>query len=140
MQMFLLYGVVAVLVAILALLAVGLRRKQSAVEAAENKYQAMELLAKNMRQQQQALAKQFNELRAASVGMSEKLAQLSVRFDDLAEKHHQLEEQKGEGRLYSRAGKLVELGADLEELMEECELPKAEAELLMNIRKQRLSR
>ncbi|MGL5335721.1 MAG: DUF2802 domain-containing protein [Enterovibrio sp.] len=140
MQMFWLYGVIAALAGIVALLIAGLYRKQNRAEAAENKYQAMELLAKNMRQQQQALAKQFNELRAASVGMSEKLAQLSARFDDLAEKHHQLEEQKGEGRLYSRAGKLVELGADLEELMEECELPKAEAELLMNVRKQRLSR
>ncbi|MGL5291987.1 MAG: DUF2802 domain-containing protein [Vibrionaceae bacterium] len=140
MQILVLYGVIASLVAIVALFMISLRNKQTHVEAAENKYQAMELLAKNMRQQQQALAKQFNELRAASVGMSEKLAQLSARFDDLAEKHHQLEEQKGEGRLYSRAGKLVELGADLEELMEECELPKAEAELLMNVRKQRLSR
>ncbi len=38
-------------------------------------------------------------------------------------------------RLYSRASKMVDLGADVDELMQECDLPKAEAELLLNLRK-----
>ncbi len=45
-----------------------------------------------------------------------------------------------DSRLYSRASRMVELGADLEELMEECELPKAEAELLMSLRKRSAAR
>ena len=36
-----------------------------------------------------------------------------------------------------RAAKMVELGADLDEVMNECELPKAEAELLISLRKGR---
>ena len=40
-----------------------------------------------------------------------------------------------DGRLYTRASKMVDLGADLDELMEECDLPKAEAELLLTLKK-----
>ena len=41
--------------------------------------------------------------------------------------------QAPENKLYSRAVKMVELGADLHEIMTECELPKAEAELLISL-------
>jgi uncharacterized protein HemX len=43
--------------------------------------------------------------------------------------HHQA--QMPEDKLYSRAQKMVLLGADVEELMTECDLPKAEAEMLV---------
>lgn len=39
-------------------------------------------------------------------------------------------------KLYSRALKLVSKGADVQELMEECELPLAEAEMLIAIHRQ----
>ncbi|PCS22011.1 ATPase involved in DNA repair [Candidatus Enterovibrio escicola] len=106
----------------------------------EVKFQAMELLCKHFRQKQESLIKQFNELRSGSMGMSQKLAELSERFDNLIEKQNELEMCDPEGRLYSRANKMVELGADIYELMEECDLPKAEAELLLSIKKQRIVR
>jgi len=37
--------------------------------------------------------------------------------------------------MYSRASKMVKLGADIDELVEECELPKAEAELMLSLQK-----
>ncbi|CZF77220.1 MULTISPECIES: DUF2802 domain-containing protein [Grimontia] len=129
---------VSLSVAVVALLM--LRREKKARLGLEAKFQAMELLYKNARQQQESLSKQFNELRAGSIGMSQKLAELSQRFDELLDKQNEMEMQDPDGRLYSRASKMVELGADLRELMEECDLPKAEAELLMNIRKQRMTR
>jgi len=42
-----------------------------------------------------------------------------------------------ENKLYSRAVKMVELGAGIEEIMQECELPEAEAELLLSLHKHR---
>ena len=39
-----------------------------------------------------------------------------------------------DSRLYSRAARMVELGAGLDEVMAECEIPKAEAELLISLR------
>lgn len=116
------------------------RREKKTRVNADLKFHAMELLFKNARHQNESLAKQLSELRAGSIGMSQKLAELSHRFDDLVEKQSELEMHDSEGRLYSRANKMVELGADLYELMEECDLPKAEAELLLSIKKQRLAR
>ncbi|MBV7298572.1 DUF2802 domain-containing protein [Enterovibrio paralichthyis] len=129
---------VSVCVGVVALLL--LRSEKKARHQLESKYQAMELLAKNARQQHESLSKQFNELRAGSIGMSQKLAELSHRFDELVDKQNELEMHDPDGRLYSRASKMVELGADIHELMEECDLPKAEAELLLSIRKQRMLR
>ncbi len=45
----------------------------------------------------------------------------------------QLQEQQPEDKLYSRAFKLAALGADIDEIMQECELPRAEAEMLMSV-------
>ena len=116
------------------------RQEKKARFSAETKFHAMELLFKNARQHNESLAKQLSELRAGSIGMSQKLATLSDRFDDLLEKQSEMEMNDSDGRLYSRATKMVELGADLYELMEECDLPKAEAELLLSIKKPRMYR
>lgn len=69
------------------------------------------------------------------MGMSKKLAELSTSVDELLEKQIELDMHDSGSRLYSRASKMVDLGADVDELMQECDLPKAEAELLLNLRK-----
>ncbi|WBA08056.1 DUF2802 domain-containing protein [Salinivibrio kushneri] len=125
--------VVTVVFAIVALWC--LRAERRARQRLENKLQAMETVLKSARQRHDSLAKQFNELRAGSMGMGQKLADLSTNVDELLEKHVELEMQDSESRLYSRASKMVDLGADVDELMQECDLPKAEAELLLNLRK-----
>ncbi len=53
----------------------------------------------------------------------------------LNERIRELEHADTDGRLYSRASKMVQLGADINELIEECELPKAEAELMLSLQK-----
>lgn len=47
--------------------------------------------------------------------------------------------QQPEDKLYSRAQKLVELGADIAEIMRECDIPKAEAEMLMAVHRKKAS-
>lgn len=66
--------------------------------------------------------------------------QLSVRTKYLQEKQTELEaeleklrHEQPEDRLYRRASKMIELGAGIEEVIAECELPRAEAELLFSI-------
>lgn len=86
-----------------------------------------------LKDEQQKLNKQFVEFRTASINMGQKVAditQLSQHFD---ERLNELENTDADSRLYSRANKLVQLGAGINELMEECELPKAEAELMMSL-------
>ena len=88
---------------------------------------------KNLQDEQQKLQKQFVEFRSGSINMGQKVAemtQLSQHFDD---RLNELENTDVDSRLYSRANKLVQLGAGINELMEECELPKAEAELMMSL-------
>lgn len=48
------------------------------------------------------------------------------------------QEQQPEDKLYSRAYKLAELGAGLEEIMSECDLPQAEAEMLLSVYKKKI--
>ena len=38
-----------------------------------------------------------------------------------------------DAKIYSRAVKMIELGADIDEIMRECEIPKAEADLLLSL-------
>ncbi|SEK47994.1 Protein of unknown function [Colwellia chukchiensis] len=49
-------------------------------------------------------------------------------------------QQQPEDKLYSRAQKLVELGADIAEIMRECDIPRAEAEMLLAIHRQKASK
>ena len=49
-----------------------------------------------------------------------------------------IQQQQPEDKLYSRASKLVALGADIAEVMRECDIPQAEAEMLISIHRNRL--
>lgn len=51
----------------------------------------------------------------------------------------QLQEEQGQDKFYSRAFKLAEKGANIEEIMQECELPRAEVEMILSVYQQRSS-
>ena len=67
--------------------------------------------------------------------MGKKIQKLDAAIKKTQENQNNLVAQAPENRLYTRAVKMVELGASIEELMVECELPRAEAELLLNLHK-----
>jgi uncharacterized protein YoxC len=46
-----------------------------------------------------------------------------------------MQSQQSDQTLYGRAKKMVEMGADVEELMSECDMPRGEAELLISMHK-----
>ena len=46
-----------------------------------------------------------------------------------------IDSESTEQKLYGRAKKMIEMGADIDELIVECEIPRAEAELLFSIYK-----
>ncbi|PKG81165.1 DUF2802 domain-containing protein [Colwellia sp. 75C3] len=50
----------------------------------------------------------------------------------------QWQESQGQDKFYNRAFKLAEKGADIEEIMDECELPRAEVEMLLSVYQQRV--
>lgn len=77
--------------------------------------------------------KQLLEVRSVVVGLGQKVSEQQDIIQHLNERITELEQADSDGRLYSRATKMVQLGADINELIEECELPKAEAELMMSL-------
>lgn len=83
------------------------------------------------------LRKQMMELHSGAIGMGRRLQSVEGAMQQVNDRQQELTMQDPERRLYSRAAKMVELGADLDEVMSECELPKAEAELLISLRKGR---
>ncbi|MCP4956058.1 MAG: DUF2802 domain-containing protein [Photobacterium aquimaris] len=126
----------AVISALIALTAVVLiRRERQARLALEVKFAAIETVLKNARLQNESLTKQFHELRTGSIGMSDKLVDLIEQIDRVEVRQNEVAMNDSGGRLYSRASKMVELGADVDELMKECDLPKAEAELLLSLQR-----
>ena len=87
---------------------------------------------------------EVEELRSGIIGVGQRVIQLETTLSQFIQQtEHQLaalhEQQQAialtdpESKIYSRAMKMVQLGADLEEIMRECELPRAEAELLYNL-------
>lgn len=87
--------------------------------------------------QLESLRKQMMELHTGAIGMGQRLQSVEGAMQQVNERQQELTMQDPERRLYSRAAKMVDLGADLDEVMSECELPKAEAELLISLRKGR---
>jgi len=51
-----------------------------------------------------------------------------------------LQAQQGEDKLYTRAFKLAEKGAGIDEIVTDCELPRAEVEMLLSIYNKKLHR
>lgn len=87
---------------------------------------------------------ELQELRSGLIGVGQRVLQLeaalgqvsdnlSLSLKQLEEKQQAMELTDPESKIYSRAMKMVQLGADLDEIMRECELPRAEAELLFNL-------
>lgn len=76
------------------------------------------------------------EVKAANLlvqDMSRKITELEKALVEVAERQQHAASHSPENKIYSRAVRMVELGADIEEIMRECELPRAEAELLMSL-------
>ncbi len=100
-------------------------------------------------EQLRLLNAEIEEIRAGFIGIGQRVIALEQQqrslgnqLSEVAENQAQLAEQQQkidmfdpDSKLYNRAMKMVQLGAPLEEVMRECELPRAEAELLYNLHK-----
>ncbi|WP_085298092.1 DUF2802 domain-containing protein [Cognaticolwellia mytili] len=97
---------------------------KSQTQLNENKHQCDESLLEN-----EQVSKQLEH----------RIKVIQEQFKTQLQTIEQLLQQQPEDKLYSRAQKLVELGADVEEIMRECDIPRPEAEMLMAVHKQQSS-
>lgn len=110
----------------------------------QQKLQQLEQQLDFKAQQLQQTRHELEELRAGVIGVGQRVLQLDANINTvnqqlqaLADKQQALELTDPESKIYSRAMKMVQLGADLDEIIRECELPRAEAELLYNLHQEK---
>ncbi|MCG7567621.1 DUF2802 domain-containing protein [Pseudoalteromonas sp. CnMc7-15] len=129
----LLYMIAASIVLLLAVLVIVLWLRTSQLA------RQMRALRQNMDTEKQAssqtqiLRAEVSELRTALENMSNRIGQIQQRTEEVAQQQDTIREADPQARIYSRAVKMIELGAPMEEVMSECELPRAEAELLFSL-------
>ncbi|WP_421133923.1 DUF2802 domain-containing protein [Alteromonas sp. A079] len=89
----------------------------------------------NVDAQVKQVTHQQNEAQARSLVVAKHVHALQTKQDDF---DNQLREQKLQDpslRLYQRAADLVKQGATIEEIMDACDIPRAEAEMLIMVHK-----
>jgi len=82
----------------------------------------------------------IHEVRTGTLGLGNRVKELEAQLSELqnqqtalSDKQVAMEHQEASTPLYTRAAKLVASGASVEEIMQECDLPRAEAELLLSL-------
>ena len=91
----------------------------------------------DLKQQNTILRSEIDELRGGLLNMGKRILQQEKLSQELSENQQALQYSDLDSKMYSRAVKMVELGAQLDEVMKECELPRAEAELLLSLHQQK---
>ena len=97
--------------------------------------QALKLLFKEQQRQISDLNSQLHEIRCGAIGVGSRVQEVEGKLAQAIERQTELQSQyhDPQAKLYSHAMKLVERGAGIDEIIQECELPRAEAELLVSL-------
>lgn len=130
-------SILLVLVVVLSLLMVWLfkqiRSLQQGIKSLEAKYDSrLEETVSSVRN----FAHQQNEEQARNLVVTRHIQALQGKFDDLENQLREVKLQDPSLRLYQRAAELVKQGASIEEIMEACDIPRAEAEMLSMVHRQ----
>ena len=130
-------SILLVLVVVLSLLMVWLfkqiRSLQQGIKNLEAKYDSrLEETVSSVRN----FAHQQNEEQARNLVVTRHIQALQSKFDDLENQLREVKLQDPSLRLYQRAAELVKQGASIEEIMEACDIPRAEAEMLSMVHRQ----
>ncbi|MDP2559811.1 DUF2802 domain-containing protein [Psychrobium sp. 1_MG-2023] len=100
---------------------------------------AIKLLFKEQQRQIASFKSELHEMRCGAVGVGSRVQQVEGKLQQAMERQDKLVQQQSsdpQAKLYGQAMKMVELGATVEELMQQCDLPRAEAELLVSLHSQ----
>ncbi|ABV37644.1 conserved hypothetical protein [Shewanella sediminis HAW-EB3] len=123
---------IAALVYVIASLGLAFfQQKQTAKLKA--KVDALTVLVKESDRQREAVKRELQELRSGTIGVGKRMLELEKKTSQQDARLDEANQQDPQAKLYTRAMKMVDLGAGVEELIHECELPKAEAELIIRL-------
>jgi len=131
MLLYSLFGASILLVLVcLGLIFVNNNKQSAAIQAKQKQLQETQ-------QQLSILRSEVAEMRAGMLSIGKRVVAVEEKSQELEQLRDAQKYDDPNAKIYSRAVKMVELGADLEEIIRECELPRAEAELLMSLHKQK---
>jgi len=106
---------------------------QKQLSKLRSKVEALTVLVKEGDRQRESFKRELQELRSGTIGVGRRVIELEKRLLQQSERIEETTQQEPQAKLYTRAMKMVALGAGVDELIKECELPKAEAELLIRL-------
>ncbi|EGI73834.1 hypothetical protein PH505_am00130 [Pseudoalteromonas distincta] len=112
-------------------LIIALKNKQA------NEINAVSQQLKDSSEQTHILRSEISEIRTGLLSIGKRVLEVEQQNQDLMQQQAAQKYDDPDAKIYSRAVKMVELGADLDEVIRECELPRAEAELLFSLHKQK---
>jgi hypothetical protein len=123
-------------------------RFRKSLENISIKNQANELVSSDLQLNANKLLVQYNDtvkhidsLALESIQVSKQLEHRVKILQQQVNEQQQLiaswQENQGQDKFYHRAFKLAEKGADIDEIISECELPRAEVEILLSVYHQR---
>ncbi|WP_339724912.1 DUF2802 domain-containing protein [uncultured Paraglaciecola sp.] len=131
----LLLGLIALLVSIVSLtfILVLFKRNSTQNKAIATQTHLQSELSKKLND----LKEEIHEIRSGNYGVISRVKELVHQVDSLQTAQQTLAEslveQDPQSRFYSKGAKLISQGASLEDVMRECDMPAAEAELLFNL-------
>ena len=123
---------IAALVYVIACLGLVLFLQKQLIKL-RSKVEALTVLVKEGDRQRESFKRELQELRSGTIGVGRRVIELEKRLLQQSERIEETTQQDPQAKLYTRAMKMVALGAGVDELIKECELPKAEAELLIRL-------
>ncbi|XPF96151.1 DUF2802 domain-containing protein [Colwellia sp. RE-S-Sl-9] len=122
------------------MLFISLRSLKKQIRLTETNISSNELLVNQLQtlfiQIDKTLAESVKQNKVKYTELNQVSKQLEHRIKNLQGdivKLQQVQSQQPEDKLYSRAFKMIELGADAAELIKECDIPRAEADILIAI-------
>lgn len=131
----LLLSLIALIVSFICLVFVFLlyKRQTSLSEIVTSQSHLQSEMGKNIN----TLKEEIHEIRSGNYGVINRVKELVQQVDELQTAQQVLAEnfveQDPQSRFYSKGAKLISQGASLEDVMRECDMPAAEAELLFNL-------
>jgi predicted nucleic acid-binding Zn-ribbon protein len=112
-----------------ALLFVLFKRHKTQLETIVTQSNTLSVMSKKVSN----LSEEIHEIRSGNYGVIKRVKDLVQQVDNLQSAQQNFVEQDSQSRFYSKGAKLISQGASLEDVMRECDMPAAEAELLFNL-------
>ena len=94
-------------------------------------YRHLQRRSERMERALVAMRRDMRVLCTSAVGVGERLIEVEKRLSSTESRQDELEQRDNNEQPYQHAAKLVSMGADIDELIDNCGLSKAEPELVM---------